>query len=395
VLQLRSLAMAPSTSDRFSPDVRKIAEEVFGSEAEETLQALTSPVSEYFVRCNTNKISPDELKHRLKGRGVLVDQHPMIKEALSFPVKGPFDVPAYSRNIVVDKRTAESVLQGANVYAPGIIDCNSMREGDEVSVRSEFGELLASGKTLMGATEVLTFKKGLVVRIDKRRFNTIQIRELPEFQAGLLYPQSLAAMTTSRILDPKPGETIVDMNCAPGGKLSHLSQLMDNLGRIYGFDRNQEKISQTRKVISQLGCMNVTLAIHDSRYLHEDVSSLEADKVLIDPPCSALGLRPKIYDFSETKRIKSLSSYQTQFISTASKIVKPGGTIVYSVCTFSPEECEQVVEQATKDLNLKVIEQNPIVGARSRLTNFTSGRFCQRFDPRTDEIGYFIAKFQR
>ena len=387
--------MGQATSGRFSQDVRKIAVEVFGSEAEETLQALTFPVSEYFVRCNSNKISPDELKHRLKDRGVLVNQHPMIEEALGFPVEGPFDVPAYSRNIVVDKRTAESVLQGANVYAPGIIDCNSMREGDEVSVRSEFGELLASGKTLMNATEVLTFKKGLAVHIDKRRFNTIQIRELPEFQAGLLYPQSLAAMTTSRILDPKPGETVVDMNCAPGGKLSHLSQLMDNSGRIYGFDRNQEKISQTRKVISQLGCINVTLSIHDSRYLHEDIPSLEADKVLIDPPCSALGLRPKIYDFSETKRVKSLSSYQSQFISTASRIVKPGGTIVYSVCTFSSEECEQVVEQAAKNLNLKVIEQKPIVGARSGLTNFTSGRLCQRFDPRIDEIGYFIAKFQR
>jgi 16S rRNA (cytosine967-C5)-methyltransferase len=387
--------MHPSASDRFSPDVRKIAEEIFGSEAEETLQSLTSPVNEYFVRCNTNKISPDELKHRLKDRGLLVNQHPIIEEALGFPVKGPFDVPAYSRNIVVDKRTAESVLQGANVYAPGIIDCNSMREGDEVSVRSEFGELLASGKTLMNATEVLTFKKGLAVHIDKRRFNTIQIRELPEFQAGLLYPQSLAAMATSRILDPKPGETIVDMNCAPGGKLSHLSQLMDNSGRIYGFDRNQEKISQTRKIISHLGCMNVTLSIHDSRYLHEDMSSLEADKVLIDPPCSALGLRPKIYDFSETKRIKSLSSYQTQFISAASRIVKPGGIIVYSVCTFSSEECEQVVEHAVNDLNLKVIEQNPIVGARTGLASFTSGRFCQRFDPQIDEIGYFIAKFQR
>ena len=393
--QLRSSAMDSTFFGRFSLDVRNIVAEVFGPEAKETLEALTSPVSEYFVRCNTNKISPDELAHRLKDRGILVNRHPMIKEALGFPVKGPFDVPACSRDIVVDKKTAESVLQGANVYAPGIINCNSMREGDEVSVRSEVGEILASGKTLMNATEVLTFKKGLAVHIDKRRFNMIQIRELPEFQAGLLYPQSLAAMTTSRVLDPKSGETIVDMNCAPGGKLSHLSQLMDNSGRIYGFDRNQEKICQTRKVISKLGCINVTLSIHDSRYLREDMSSLEADKVLIDPPCSALGLRPKIYDFSEMERIRSLSSYQTQFISAASKIVKRGGTIVYSVCTFSSEECEQVVEQAAKDLNLKVIEQNLIVGARSGLTNFASGRFCQRFDPRTDGIGYFIAKFQR
>ena len=353
-----------------------------------------SPVSKYFVRCNTSKITPDELKKRLNARGIIIDQHPLIEEALSFPVAGPLDVPECPRDIIVDKKTAESVLQGANVYAPGIIDCNSMREGDEVSVKSEFGELLASGKTLMNATEVLTLKKGLAVHIHNPRFAAIQIRELPEFQAGLLYPQSLAAMTTSRILDPKSGETIVDMNCAPGGKLSHMSQLMENSGRLYGFDRNRDKISQTRKVISQLGCRNVILSIHDSRYLHDDMPSLEADKVLIDPPCSALGLRPKIYDFSKLDRIKSLSSYQMQFISAASRIVKPGGTIVYSVCTFSSEECEQIVDKAANDLNLKVVEQNPIVGEKG-LTDFNSGRLCQRFNPRTDEIGYFIAKFQR
>jgi len=387
--------MELSTSDRFSADVREIAMEVFGSEADKALKALASPVTKYFVRCNTNKISPNQLKDRLKERGVFVSQHPLIEEALCFPVDGPFDVPSFLRDVVVDKRTSESVLQGANVYAPGIMDCNSMRQGEEVNVKSEFGELLASGETLMSATEVLRLNKGLAIRIGKRRFNTIQIRELPEFQAGLLYPQSLAAMTTSRILDPKPGDTIVDMNCAPGGKLSHLSQLMENSGRIYGFDRNRAKISQTREAISRLGCMNVTLSIHDSRYLHQDMSSLEADKILIDPPCSALGLRPKIYDYTEKKRIKSLSAYQTQFISAASRVVKIGGTIVYSVCTFSSEECEQVVERAVEELNLKVIEQYPIVASGTGMTHFRSGQFCQRFNPQTDEIGYFIAKFQR
>jgi 16S rRNA C967 or C1407 C5-methylase (RsmB/RsmF family) len=383
----------PSSFNRYSADVRRIAGEAFGAEAERTLEALSLPVSQYFVRCNTHKISPGDLKRRMEDRGLVTTRHPVIEEALGFPVDGPIEVPSFSRSIIVDKRTAESVLQGAHVYAPGIIDCNSMKAGDEVSVRSELGELLASGKALMSATEVLTFKKGLAIHIDKRRFNTVQIRELPEFQAGLLYPQSLAAMTTSKVLDPKPGDTIVDMNCAPGGKLSHMSQLMGNSGKIYGFDRNHEKISQTRKIISQLGCTNVTLSIHDSRYLHEDMASIEADKILIDPPCSALGLRPKIYDHSETRRIESLSHYQKQFISTASKLVKPGGVIVYSVCTFSIQECEQVVEQVVKDLDLEVMEQNPIVASSSGLTQVS--RPCQRFDPLKDEIGFFIAKFRR
>jgi 16S rRNA (cytosine967-C5)-methyltransferase len=230
--------------------------------------------------------------------------------------------------------------------------------------------------------------------VNSRRFSSVEIRELEEFREGLLYPQSLAAMTTVRVLNPQRGETIVDMNCAPGGKLSHISQLMENSGRIYGFDRNSEKISQTRQTLAKLGCRNVTVSIHDSRYIHEDLPDLQADRVLVDPPCTALGLRPKLYDFSDAKRIRNLSSYQLQFLSAASKIVKPGGTVVYSVCTFTPEECEQVVGQATKS-DLKVVDQHPIVASSRGLSSSEFGKLCQRFHPHKDEIGFFIAKFER
>jgi predicted RNA-binding protein (TIGR00451 family) len=380
---------------KFSADVVKIMKEVFGSAANAVLEALSKPVRTYYVRCNTLKISPRELIPRLESFGLKVQQNSKIPEALGISLEGPFEVPLNDKKIVVDKHTAESVLQGANVYAPGILNCGSVRFGDEVTIVSEFGEAVGAGKVMMSTNDVLTFRKGLAVRVDHHQFIGPNIRELSEFSEGSLYPQSLAAMVTAHVLDPKPGETIVDMNCAPGGKLSHISQLMDNSGKVFGFDRNPQKIGRARQTLANLGCKNTVLSIHDSRYLHEDLQGFTADRVLIDPPCSALGLRPKIYDFTTMARISGLADYQKQFIKCASKIVKPGGVIVYSVCTFTAQECEEVIKFAEREYGLQVIEQNPFLGSKGLSSYEPTSLLCQRFHPHTHEIGYFIAKFLR
>jgi len=381
--------------DRFSADIVAIVEEVFGDARDDVLEALAKPVSSYYVRCNTLLSSTPELTARLESLGFKVDQNPAIPEALCIHVEGPFDVPLTGKIVVVDKHTAESSLQGADIYAPGILNCGSLRAGDEVTVVSELNEIIASGRAMMSANDVLTFRHGLAVEVDHCRFSGPHIRELPEFSQGFLYPQSLAAMATVRALDPKPRETIVDANCAPGGKLSHISQLMDNSGRVFAFDRNPEKLAQTRLNVTRLRCQNVVLSVHDSRYLDEDFPDLKVDRVLVDPPCSALGIRPKVYDFTTLDRINRLANYQKQFIKSASKIVKPGGVVVYSVCTFTPQECEQVVEFAVRECGLRLTEQNPFLGSHGLSSFEPNSSLCQRFHPHTNEIGYFIAKFLR
>ena len=388
------MGILPATTVRFSEDVIREAVSVFGAEAEGTLQSMVEPVHTYYVRCNTLKISPDQLISLLTSKGLEIIRLIALPEAIGIGVKGPFEITPTKSRVVVDKKTAESVLQGANVYAPGIVKCESMRLGDLVTVVSEIGETVAVGDARMNATDVLTFKKGLAVSVTRRRFHSPQIRELDEFSKGFLYPQSMAAMVTVRVLDPKPGETIVDMNCAPGGKLSHMSQLMQNQGRILGFDRNSPKLRQTRDTVTKLGCKNVVLAIHDSRYLPDDFPDLKSDRVLIDPPCSALGLRPKAYDYTRKERIQHLAAYQKQFVKAASQIVKHDGIVVYSVCTFTLEECEKIVEFAVQECKLNLVEQNPRIGGPG-MDIFPNASVCQRFHPEKHEIGYFIAKFVR
>jgi 16S rRNA (cytosine967-C5)-methyltransferase len=381
--------------DRFSPDVVELVTEAYGNGAAAVLEALPKPVTTYYVRCNTLKISPRELMKRLEGRGLRVSQHQAVPEALGIQIDGPFDIPTSAQRVVVDKHTAESVLQGANVYAPGIIESGSLQLGDRVTVLSEMNDVLGTGDAVMNTNDILTFRKGLAVKLLERRYKSPQIRELPEFTEGLLYPQSLAAMVTSHVLGPREGECVVDMNCAPGGKLSHISQLMRNTGKVFGLDRNSEKVTRARQTLTRLGCSNVIVSIHDSRYTPDDLPDLQADRVLVDPPCSALGLRPKIYDSTSRDRVLALADYQKQFLKAAAKVVKPGGVVVYSVCTFAMQECEEVVEFAEHECGLHTIEQAPFVGSKDLRKVTASNAYCQRFHPVTDEIGYFIGKFER
>jgi 16S rRNA (cytosine967-C5)-methyltransferase len=167
---------------------------------------------------------------------------------------------------------------------------------------------------------------------------------------------------------------------------------MCNSGKIIGLDRNAEKIAATRRTIAALGCSNATISIHDSRYVDEDFGNLQPDRVIVDPPCSALGLRPKIYDLTTQSRVNALAEYQKQFVRAASTVVKPHGVIVYSVCTYTAKECEGVVEYAQKEYGLHLIEQLPLLASKN--ISGAAG-LCQRFHPALDEIGYFIAKFQR
>ena len=113
------------------------------------------------MRANTLKTTPEKVRVRLSDRGFNISQHELIPEALWVPIEGPFEVPARPKKVMVDKFTAESVLQGANVYAPGIARCNRIRIGDSVNIIDDEGETLASGIARMNETQILTFRKDL------------------------------------------------------------------------------------------------------------------------------------------------------------------------------------------------------------------------------------------
>ena len=367
---------------------------VYGGDLEKAVQALKTPGKRYYFRVNTLKTSPDEVVERFERRGLSVEKHPAIEEAVYLDVEGPFEIPIYKQKIVVDKFTAESVLQGAHVYAPGIVKCQKIRRDQKVTVVDDQGEPVASGITRMNETEILKYRHGLAVEVTFSGYKVPSLRETDEFQRGLVYPQSFPAILTSRILDPQCNEEIVDLNCAPGGKLSHISCLTRNTGSVIGVDRNKQKISTARETMKRLGCSNVTLVAHDARYFDVDFPDVKADRCIVDPPCSALGIMPKLYEYTSTDEILALAKYQKQFLKVASNIVKPEGIVVYSVCTTTLEECEAVVEFALENYELTLERQELFFGEQG-FKLCPTAELTQRFHPHKHDAGYFIARFRK
>jgi len=394
-LERRRSLRGLSEKFKFSEDTLRELHRVYGSELETVVRALRSPGKRYYVRANTLRTTPEEVIARLVGKGFDVSQDEKIPEALWVPVQGPFEIPLCPKKVMVEKFTAESVLQGANVYAPGIVRCKKLRLGDTVNVIDDEGDVLASGIARMNETQILTFRRGLAIEVTESTYRVPSFRETLEFQEGLIYPQSYPAILTSRILDPEPSDVVLDMTCSPGGKLSHISQLMNNQGRLFGVDRNRQKIDTAMETCGRMGCSNVTLFVHDSRYLDSDFPSLRPDKILVDPPCSALGIMPKVYEYTTTSEIEALARYQKQFLTAASEIIKPGGRIIYSVCTLSLQECEYNASDGETACELSLEEQSPMLGYPAIPIEGKPTERCQRFHPHKNDAGYFIASFQR
>ncbi len=378
----------------YDDGVLRSLKRVYGDDLNSFLKAISVPGKRLYVRVNTLRADPGDVVDSLRSRGYEVGIDEELGEAIYFLVGGPFDVEELELKVEVDKFAAESVYLGANLYAPGVVRCDErIGRGDEVSIVGPGGVIVANGVAEMSCDEMLSKRRGLAVRVYKSVFRAPPIRELEEFAKGLIYPQSLPAMYVSRILDPKPGEVIVDMCAAPGGKTGHIVELSKGLAKVYAFDHSRKKVEELKSVLKRLGHLSkVFVAKTDSRYLSIDYPWLKPDKVLVDPPCTALGVRPKLYDEKRYKDIESSRKYQEQFLREAIRIVRVGGTIVYSVCTVTLEECEELVNniiEITKCVELERIELK-------RASRGIGLEEAIRFHPHVhDTPGFFIAKLRK
>lgn len=359
---------------------------VYNQRIAKVLHALGRMGPRFYFRLNSLAQTSSEILADMRSSGLDVSGHERIADAAFFPVNE--DSPAADGvRVQADRFAAEAVMHGAHLYAPGVKDCKGLKVGMKASVEDKTGIVVGSGVARQGETSILRYHHGIAVETQNSRFRLPPLRETSWYSQGELHLQSLPSMVTCQALDPKPGEVIVDLNCSPAGKMSYLCQLSQSRARVIGFDRNEQKVEKARGHLERLHCSNYRLIAHDSRYAHLDFS-LKADKVLVDPPCSGLGVTPKLSLETKMKEVNDLSAYQRQFLRAAESIVKKGGTIVYSVCTITAEECEKIVEFAEDELGLVETMAEPTV-AYGRMNQ---KGLSQRFDPELDGAGYFIAK---
>jgi len=167
--------------------------------------------------------------------------------------------------------------------------------------------------------------------------------ESPEWRAGELMPQSRAAMAVSRALAPVPGERVLDLCAAPGGKTTHLAALMGNRGEVVAVEKHPGRADALRKTAARMGATIVDVRTQDATRQVEAGETF--DRVLVDPPCSDLGTLASRPDarWRKAGRPEALAALQRQLLEAGAAALKPGGTLVYSTCTISPTENERVV----------------------------------------------------
>jgi 16S rRNA (cytosine967-C5)-methyltransferase len=224
---------------------------------------------------------------------------------------------------------------------------------------------------------------------------SVDVTALPGYNEGWWYVQDEGAMLVSRCVAPQPGETVIDVGAAPGGKTTHLAQLMDNQGEVWAVDSHGGRLKRLEENCRRLGVTNVKVAERDGA----DLSGLPmADRILLDVPCSGLGVLPRKPDVrwrQSPNGIGQLANVQHQLLLAAADHLKPGGTLVYSTCTISPEENQSAIRrflQARADFRLG--DLNPCVPEAWR-ADLEDGGMIQLLPPRHGVDGFFIAKLVR
>lgn len=167
----------------------------------------------------------------------------------------------------------------------------------------------------------------------------------PYHTAGLYYLQDPSAMAVTEVLDPQPGERILDLAAAPGGKTTHIAARMENQGLLVANDINYSRVRDLYNNIERWGAQNIVVVNETPQRLADHFGPF-FDKVLVDAPCSGEGMFRKdpdaIYEWNP-RMVESCANRQDEILDDAARMVRPGGRLVYSTCTFAPEEDESSV----------------------------------------------------
>jgi 16S rRNA (cytosine967-C5)-methyltransferase len=160
----------------------------------------------------------------------------------------------------------------------------------------------------------------------------------PEWAAGAIMAQSRSSMHVARAVDPQPGERVLDLCAAPGGKTTHLAALMQDTGELVAIERHEGRAGALRETCARMHAGIVDVRVGDAKDPPVDG---EFDRVLVDPPCTGLGTlrsHPDLRWRVTSSSVARLAAEQDAILAAARRHLKPGGRLVYSVCTLSPGE---------------------------------------------------------
>jgi len=272
--------------------------------------------------------------------------------AQAFAVR--YSVPGWLSRRWIDRlgvASAEVACEGVSVAPPLTLRVNQL-----ITTRDALLDTFAQVSILAKPTSVSPF--GIV--LDEGG----SVPLLPGFNEGAFYVEDEAAQLVPPLLDPQPGDIVLDACAAPGGKSTHLAALMHNKGIIYAVDRKETRLDVMRSNCRRLGVQIVLPIVGDIRQPLEWVPMIETvrppsvkkasagepsiDRILVDAPCSGLGVLRRHPDAKWRIGEQALPRHQAlqcQILEAVVPRLRPGGVLVYSTCSTEPEENEEVIER--------------------------------------------------
>ena len=241
------------------------------------------------------------------------------------------------------------------------------------------------------------YKDALIIKNAKEK----QIESLEAYQKGLLYLQSLSSMIPPIILNPKPGEKVLDLTSAPGSKTTQMASMMENKGYILANELDKLRCERLKYNIEKQGAKIVEVINQRGEKVGENHRE-EFDKVLLDAPCSGegrfLGNNVSTYRNWSARNVMQLAKLQKKLLKSAYEALKVNGIMVYSTCTLNKEENEKVLDWAINNLNLKLIDIN--IDIKGKMQGFNENldksiKKAIRILPTKKEEGFFIAKLRK
>jgi 16S rRNA (cytosine967-C5)-methyltransferase len=227
----------------------------------------------------------------------------------------------------------------------------------------------------------------------------------PLWQEGAFMAQSRAAMLVARTLAPTPGQRVLDLCAAPGGKSTHLAALMEGEGEVLAVERNKRRAGALVRTAERLGASNVRVELADAT--HARAEGPVFDRVLVDPPCSGLGTLSARADLRwrvNPEAIQAMSAVQAQILRVGAGALRPGGVLVYSTCTISSIENERQIaafleshaDFALDDLRAEqpTLDLAASVRGDERLAATPAG-MLMTLPNRDHTAGFFIARLRR
>lgn len=243
------------------------------------------------------------------------------------------------------------------------------------TLRASRGEVLAAlERDGIGAREVELLSDCAEVG----HVSGTRIEQCSAYRNGLFHVQDISSQLCCALVDPKPGETVLDLCAAPGGKSFTLAEKMENRGWLLSFDLHAGKLPLITEGAERLGLSIVSAAENDASVYNEKIPA--ADRVLCDAVCSGLGVirrKPEI-KYKPKAVLENFPPLQRAILETAKRYVKPGGTLVYSTCTLNEAENEGVAEGFLRENG-----------------DFTLAEEKNFFPTQTGGDGFFAAVFRR